>query len=71
VKLTAAGIVVGLPLAQWARPALAGLLYEAAPYEPLAIAGVPLLFVAVAIAASVRPARRAAATDPVLALRQE
>lgn len=71
LKLTAVGIVVGLPLAQWAKPALSGLLYETTPFEPPAFAAVPLLFILIAVAASLRPARRAAATDPVIALRQE
>jgi predicted permease len=71
VRLTAAGIALGLPLALWAQPALASFLYGASSLEPLAVAGVPLLFVAVAVGASFRPARRAAATDPVMALRQE
>jgi ABC-type lipoprotein release transport system permease subunit len=71
IRLTAAGIVLGLPLALWARSGLATVLYDARGIEPLVACGVPLLFVTVAVAASLRPARRAAATDPVIALRQE
>ena len=71
VRLTAGGIALGLPLALWARPALAAFLYHASALEPVAFAGVPLLFVAIAVAASLRPARRAAGTDPAIALRQD
>jgi putative ABC transport system permease protein len=50
---------------------MTGLLYEVQPSDPttLMLVGVVLAFVA--IAASYLPARRAAAVDPVTALRAE
>jgi ABC-type antimicrobial peptide transport system permease subunit len=71
VRFTLAGIALGLPLAFWAKPALAAFLYAAPAIEPVAFVGVPLLFVGVAVAASFVPARRAAATDPTVALRHD
>jgi ABC-type lipoprotein release transport system permease subunit len=47
------------------------MLYGVGGAEPLAFAGVALLFVAVALGAAVVPARRAATIDPALALRAE
>jgi predicted permease len=71
LKLVGAGIAIGLPLAVWAKPSVATMLYGVGGAEPLAFAGVALLFVAVALAAAVVPARRAATIDPALALRAE
>lgn len=71
LRLTAGGIALGLPLALGASSVLATFLYHASALEPVAFAGVPLLFIAIAVAASFRPARRAAGTDPAMALRQE
>ena len=42
-----------------------------APTDPLALGLVSVLLIAVATAASVWPARRAARVDPVVALRHE
>ena len=71
MRLAAMGIALGLLLSLPARPALESFLYGAAAIEPWAFAGVPLLFLFVAAAASFLPARRAAAIDPAIVLRQE
>ncbi|MBI3695869.1 MAG: ABC transporter permease, partial [Acidobacteria bacterium] len=71
LALTAAGIAAGLPLALWAKPLLAAFLYGIGAVEPVVVAGVPLLFLLVAIAASLLPAWRAARIDPAVALREE
>jgi ABC-type antimicrobial peptide transport system permease subunit len=71
VGLTMAGIALGLPLALWSKPALNAFLYGVPRFEPIAFFGVPLLFIMVAVTASFLPARRAAAIDPAVALRQE
>ena len=71
LALTTAGIALGLPLALWAKPLLAAFLYGVRSIEPLVVAGVPFLFLLVAIAASLPPAWRAARIDPAVALRQE
>jgi predicted permease len=71
VGLAAAGILLGIPLSLWSKPALASVLYGSPSFDAVAIGTVPLLFLGVALAASYLPARRAAAVDPAVALRQE
>ena len=69
--LTAAGVVVGVPLAMLVGRALASSLYGVKPLDAvsylLAVVGVAL----VALAASAVPAGRAASVDPMRALRME
>jgi ABC-type antimicrobial peptide transport system permease subunit len=50
---------------------LASLLYDVNPRDPVAIGGAILAFTLVALVAALIPARRAAATDPAVALRAE
>jgi ABC-type lipoprotein release transport system permease subunit len=50
---------------------LAAFLYGTSPTDPLTFAAAPLLFLAVAAAASYIPARQVTAIDPLQALRQE
>jgi len=71
LKLTGIGIALGLPIALWSKPLLASFLYGGGSLEPVVLAAVPLLFGAIAAAASFGPARRAAAIDPAITLRQE
>jgi len=47
------------------------LLFEVKPLDPLTFAGVALLLFTVAALACWLPARRAARTDPMVALRHE
>lgn len=61
----AIGAAISLALAQIARGQLAGL----SPADPIAFGGTAALLVVVAIAACLAPARRAAAVDPIVALR--
>ena len=69
--LTAAGVVIGIPLAMMMGRALAASLYEMKPLDGptylLAVMGVA----AVAFAASALPAYRAARIEPLIALRTE
>ncbi|HYK38142.1 ABC transporter permease [Alloacidobacterium sp.] len=69
--LTAAGIVVGIPLAILVARALTSALYGVAPYDALSFTGAALGVAIVALAASMLPARRAASVDPLTALRAE
>jgi ABC-type lipoprotein release transport system permease subunit len=58
-------------MALWSQPLLASFLYGAGSLEPAVLGAVPLLFGMIAAAASFGPARRAAAVDPAITLRQE
>jgi predicted permease len=68
--LTLAGIATGLAGAFAISRALSALLFHVSPTDPLIFAGMALLFVAVALAASYLPARRALRVDPVIAIRE-
>jgi ABC-type lipoprotein release transport system permease subunit len=46
-------------------------LFETSPLDPLTYSLVPVLFCMLALIASWAPARRAAAVDPMVALRNE
>ncbi|MGH9534880.1 MAG: ABC transporter permease [Terriglobales bacterium] len=65
------GVASGIAGALAAGRLLASLLYQVRPSDPLILAGAAVALLAVALAACWLPARRAAAVDPVLALRQE
>lgn len=69
--LTLAGVAIGLAGALAVRHALASLLFEVGPGDPLTWAAMPAELAAVALAASWLPVRRATAVDPVVALHGE
>ncbi len=69
--LGGAGAALGLLGAFATTRLLSSLLFEVSPSDPLVLIGVSLTLVAVALAASYLPARRAAKIDPVVALRAE
>jgi predicted permease len=69
--LAAVGVGIGL-LAAWAMSSvMTSIVFGVGPFDPATYAVVALLQVAVALAASLIPAHRAAATDPSRALRAE
>ncbi|HWJ54567.1 MAG TPA: ADOP family duplicated permease [Vicinamibacterales bacterium] len=70
-QLALAGIVIGLPLAALTMPLLRQWLFEIDPLDPATYAVLSLLLGMVALAASYLPARRAAAVDPLRALRTD
>jgi predicted permease len=70
-RLVACGLGLGMLLALLLRRALASLLFGVAPSDPLTFAGVGVVLAAVALAACYLPARRAAAVDPIAALKAE
>jgi ABC-type antimicrobial peptide transport system permease subunit len=67
----AAGVVAGLMASAAAGQFAAAFLRGVTPRDPITYAGVTLLLGLVAAAATWIPARRAAAVDPIRALRQE
>ena len=70
-RLTLTGIAAGLVCSLAAQGVVRKLLFEASPWDALTIMAVTLVLCAAALAASYVPARRAAALDPVEALRAE
>jgi putative ABC transport system permease protein len=71
VKLSVAGIVLGLGAAFVLTRLIRSLLYGIAPTDPATFAVVVLLFLWIAVLASWLPARRAARLPPTTALRDE
>jgi predicted permease len=69
--LTVVGIVVGVGAALLLTRLVKSMLYGIQAYDPLTVAGGVLILLAVALAASWIPARRAARVQPMEALRHE
>ena len=65
------GAALGLLASSLATRLLAGMLYGVRPLDPLSFIGGAVIFMAVAAAASLVPARRAVSVNPVEALRAE
>jgi len=65
------GILVGLGGAIGLARFIQSMLFATDPIDPLTLAGVSVLFAAVALMACIVPAWRAARVDPMAALRQE
>ena len=69
LMLTAVGVIIGIPLSLLLGKALTSALYGVQAYDAVSYVFAALGILAVAIAASVIPARRAAGVDPLTALR--
>lgn len=69
--LTAAGLALGVLAAHWTTDLLADQLFAIQPSDPVTYAVSVALVAAAAIAACLLPGRRAAAVDPLAALRSE
>jgi predicted permease len=69
--LAASGIVVGVGAALGFTHFIKSMLYGVAPYDAATVVGGALILLAVALAASWIPARRAARVQPMEALRHE
>ena len=71
LKLVGGGIVVGLAGAVLLRRFTATLLYQIEPDDPLPLLGACLVLMAVAVLATVAPARHATRVNPMEAIRTE
>jgi putative ABC transport system permease protein len=71
LKLTLAGVTIGLGASFGLTRFLRTLLFELSPTDPLTFATVAIALTLVAIAACYIPARRAMTVDPMIALRHE
>jgi putative ABC transport system permease protein len=69
MTLVVIGLAVGAVGAISATRLLKASLFETNVYDPVTFAAVPVVLGVVALAAAYLPARRAAAVDPIVALR--
>lgn len=67
----ATGLLLGAGLGVALGSAAALLLYRVSPYDPLILAAIALVLAIAALSACLVPARRAAAVDPMTALRYQ
>jgi hypothetical protein len=70
ITVAAIGLAAGIPAAWAVARVLRGRLYNVSAPDALIFASVGVLLLAVAFVAAFLPARRAAAVDPLVALRQ-
>ena len=70
-KLIGIGLVLGLIIAFITARLITGMLYQVSAADPLTYLLVAALLAVVALLACYIPARRAAKTDPMIALRYE
>jgi putative ABC transport system permease protein len=71
LRLTAAGVLVGIIGGLVATRLMESVLFGVAPRDPLTFVAVPLLLALMALLATWLPARAATRVDPVVALRAE
>ena len=71
VVLALIGIPIGLVTAYWLTRYVVALLFNPGAADAIAFAVAALVLLATATLASYLPARRAAATDPAIAMRAE
>jgi predicted permease len=71
LRVAAVGVVLGMAGAVIFTRALREWLYGVSTTDPLTLAAVPVVFLAVGLAASYAPARRATRADPATALREQ
>jgi predicted permease len=71
LRLTLVGLAVGVPLSLAAAYSLRVFLFGVSPTDPVTLAGASAVLTLAALLAAYLPARRAAAVDPIVALRWE
>jgi len=70
-RLLAIGSVAGIILGVLATRVLSFIVYQATPKDPLVLCGVALTMLLLGLLATLIPARRALAVDPLVLLREE
>ena len=68
-KLTAIGVLIGVPVALFATRLIGSLLYTTSPRDPIVYGAVIACIAAISLVAAYLPARRAVRVDPIVALR--
>jgi putative ABC transport system permease protein len=71
ILLLVVGLGIGAVLAFWAGRTATTLLFGLKPHDPISMIAAMALLSMVALASSFLPARRAAAVEPMVALRDE
>jgi ABC-type antimicrobial peptide transport system permease subunit len=71
MRMTVAGLAIGIVAALLFAPRLSGVLFETSPRDPLTHAGVAVTLLIVAVISSGLPALRASRVDPNIALRSD
>jgi len=71
LRMSAMGIAIGLVIAIVTTRVMASMLVDVRPTDPMTFMAIVVVFLGIAAAACWVPARRAAAMDPNVALRQE
>jgi len=71
LRLTGAGLLLGIVVGALASTLVSDLLFHVRPLDPIAFAGAIFLLFAVSLIASYIPARRASRIDPMQVLRDE
>jgi ABC-type antimicrobial peptide transport system permease subunit len=71
IGLVATGLVLGCVLALLAGKAAGALLFGVQPSDAVSLTAASVLLATIAVIASYVPARRAASSDPLAALRHE
>jgi predicted permease len=69
--LLSVGLATGILFSLWVGRMAATLLYGLKPWDPISLIAAAFLLAGIALAASYIPARRAAALEPMVALRDE
>ena len=71
VLMALTGILIGVALTAASGRGIRSLLYQVKPMDPFVVTGVALMLLAVAVAATLIPAWRAARTQPMNVLRED
>jgi ABC-type antimicrobial peptide transport system permease subunit len=71
MRLATIGVAIGLVLAAAATRLMSAFLFSVSPLDAVTFAGMSALFLAIALVSSYLPARRAASSDPMTALRTD